>query len=110
MTLCRFDRESSRSGVASASMYLIPIAWMYVVLMVALVEATSANGTWLGALFTVVFWGLLPLSVLMYVLGTPMRRRARRAAASAQGAVGPHAPDGSGVTAGDAVAAERKEP
>ena len=91
-------------------MYLIPIAWMYVVLMVALVEATSANGTWLGALFTVVFWGVLPLSVLMYVLGTPMRRRARRAAASAQAVAGSQPPDGGDVAAGDAVAADRKEP
>ncbi len=32
-------------------MYLVPIAWMYVVLMVAIVEATAPNGTWLGALW-----------------------------------------------------------
>lgn len=76
---------------------------------VALVEAFSPSGSWLGALATPVFWGLLPLSVVMYVLGTPARRRARRAAeALAPSADTP--PDGSGMAAGDAVAAERKEP
>ncbi|MCU0928599.1 MAG: hypothetical protein MUE62_05240 [Burkholderiaceae bacterium] len=84
-------------------MYLVPIAWMYVVLMVAIVEATAPNGTWLGAL------------VIMYVLGTPARRRARQAAeaAEAQAAIAASAgaaPDGRDVAAGDAVATERKEP
>ncbi|WP_119355228.1 hypothetical protein [Azohydromonas sediminis] len=89
-------------------MYLVPIAWMYVVGMVALAEAVSVSGTVLGALFTLVFWGLLPLAVVMYVLGTPARRRARREAAASPSAAA--APDGGGVAAGDAVAAERKEP
>lgn len=90
-------------------MYLVPIAWMYVVGMVALVEAFSPNGTVLGALVTLVFWGLLPLGIVMYVLGTPARRRARLAAESSEtSAAAP--PDGGGVAAGDAVAAERKEP
>ena len=31
-------------------MLLVAIAWLYVVLMVAVVEATSSNGTLLGAL------------------------------------------------------------
>lgn len=94
-------------------MYLVPIAWMYVVGMVALAEALSVNGTVLGALVTLVFWGLLPLAVVMYVLGTPARRRARRAASDAAAVAAPSAaaaPDGGGMTAGDAVAAERKEP
>jgi Na+-transporting methylmalonyl-CoA/oxaloacetate decarboxylase gamma subunit len=94
-------------------MYLVPIAWMYVVGMVVLAEALSVNGTVLGALFTLVFWGLLPLAVVMYVLGTPARRRARQAASDAAAVAAPSAaaaPDGGGMTAGDAVAAERKEP
>ncbi|MCI1191942.1 hypothetical protein MOJ79_08830 [Calidifontimicrobium sp. SYSU G02091] len=89
-------------------MYLVPIAWMYVVGMVVLAEALSVNGTVLGALFTLVFWGLLPLAVVMYVLGTPARRRARREAAASPSAAA--SPDGGGMAAGDAVAAERKEP
>ena len=85
-------------------MYLIAIAWIYVVLMMAVAEALSTQGSVLGALVTFVLYGLLPLSLLMYILGTPGRRR-RRAAAEKTSA----APDGGGVAAGEAVAAERKE-
>lgn len=60
-------------------MYLVAIAWMYVVLMMALAEALSAQGTVLGALFTLILYGLAPLALVLYLLGTPMRRRARRA-------------------------------
>jgi hypothetical protein len=91
-------------------MYLVPIAWMYVVVMVALVEAVSANGTVLGALFTLLFWGVLPVAVLTYVIGTPARRRARQAAEAAEASAAGPAPDGGDVAAGDAVAPERKEP
>jgi hypothetical protein len=57
-------------------MYLIAIAWMYVVLMMAIVEATSATGTFLGAAVTFIFYGLLPCGILMYLLGAPSRRKA----------------------------------
>lgn len=87
-------------------MYLVPIAWMYVVLMVAIVEAVSPNGTWLGAAFTVVLYGLLPLAIVMYVLGTPARRRGRRAAQAAASAA---PPDGRDVPPGDAIAPVREE-
>jgi membrane protein implicated in regulation of membrane protease activity len=58
-------------------MYLIAIAWGFVVVLMALVEATSTEGTVLGAFFTLLLYGVLPLSIVMYVLGTPMRRQAR---------------------------------
>ncbi len=94
-------------------MYLVPIAWMYVVVMVALAEGASPNGTWLGALFTLLLWGVLPLVVVMYILGTPARRRAREAAEAAQVAAAAAAsavpPDDGRVAAGDAVAPEREE-
>ena len=35
-------------------MYIIPIAWIYVALMMAVAEATSSNGSLLGALMTFV--------------------------------------------------------
>ena len=88
-------------------MYLVAIAWGYVVLMMAVAEATSPNGTVLGAVFTFLLYGALPLSIVMYVLGTPMRRRARRAAEASAATV---EPDGRDHAPGDAVAAERKEP
>jgi hypothetical protein len=61
-------------------MYLVAIAWMYVVLMMAVVEAFSSQGSVLGALITFVFYGVVPLSIVMYVMGTPGRRAARRKA------------------------------
>ncbi len=95
-------------------MYLIAIAWMYVVLMVALVEATSPHGTVLGAVFTLVLYGLLPLGIVMYLLASPARRRRRRAdealGAEKSGGVATLDPDGGGHAPGDTVAPERKEP
>jgi hypothetical protein len=96
-------------------MYLVAIAWMYVVLMMTAAEATSANGTVLGAFFTFVFYGALPLSVVLYVMGSPARKRRRRAI-EAQAATpevtgaSSSQPDGSDHAPGDAVATERKEP
>jgi hypothetical protein len=90
-------------------MYLVAIGWLYVVLMMALVEATSSNGSVLGAVFTFVLYGAVPLAIVMYLLGTPARRRAQRAAdAAAARSAAP--PDGGDHAAGDAVAPERKEP
>jgi hypothetical protein len=97
-------------------MYLVAIGWMYVVLMMALVEALSPQGSVLGAVITFALYGLLPMGLVMYIGGTPARRRARLAAEAAEDAAGhaipaasAAAPDGSGHAAGDAVAAERKE-
>ena len=52
-------------------MYLVAIAWMYVVLMMAAAEATSSTGSLLGALVTFVFYGVLPLSIVMEVMRAP---------------------------------------
>lgn len=96
-------------------MLLVALAWVYVVVMIAVVEATSNQGTWLGAVFTLLLYGLLPLAIVLYVMNTPTRRRARRAremleAQEAEAASAGPQPDGSGQTPGDAVAPERKEP
>jgi hypothetical protein len=69
----------------------------------------------LGAFFTFVFYGALPLSLVLYVMGGPARKRRRRAI-EAQAATLEEAdassskPDGSDHATGDAVATERKEP
>ena len=92
-------------------MYLVAIAWFYVVLMMAAAEATSANGTVLGAFFTFLLYGVLPVAILMYLMGTPMRASARRRREAAQDSAvqPPVEPDGGGHAAGETVAAERKE-
>ena len=60
-------------------MYIVPIAWLYVAFMMAVAEATSTQGTVLGAFFTFVLYGLMPIGLLLYFMGTPGRRRKRLA-------------------------------
>lgn len=112
-------------------MYLIVIAWTYVTLMMAVAEATSPSGTVLGAVITFALYGLLPMGILVYILGTPGRKRAIKAreareqaeydaaqATAAQARSAPAAssiaPDAGGEAAaaapGHAVAPVRKEP
>lgn len=86
-------------------MHIVAIAWMFVVVLMAAAEASSPQGSWLGAVFTLLLYGLLPLSIVLYLMATPMRRRARRQAEARSAD-----PDRSGVTAGDAVAPKREEP
>ena len=84
-------------------LHLIALAWIYVVLMVAVAEAVSPQGTLLGAFFTLIGWGVIPLALVLYILATPARRRARKARESVAD------PDGGGHAAGGAVAPEREE-
>lgn len=65
-------------------MYLVVIAWLYVVLMMAVAEATNSNGTVLGAIITFLLYGLLPMGIVVYILGTPARKRALRAREAAE--------------------------
>ena len=60
-------------------MYIVPIAWIYVALMMSVAEATNSNGTVLGAVFTFLFYGLLPVGLILYFMGSPSRRRAIKA-------------------------------
>ena len=88
-------------------MYLLAVAWLYVVVLMALAEGVSDHGSWLGAAVTLTFYGLLPLGVALYLIGTPSRRAARRRDSSAAAGL---PPDGGDHAAAAAVAAERKEP
>lgn len=95
-------------------MLLMAVAWLYVVLMVAVVEATSSTGTVLGAFFTFLLYGVLPLGIVGYLFLSPARRRARRAdeaAAPGDADAGSAVdPDQGSHPPGDAVTPERKEP
>ena len=88
-------------------MYLVAIAWAYVALMMAAAEALSPQGTLFGAFITLLLYGVLPLGLLMYILGTPGRKRRRRAAelAASQGDAGGHAAPGPA----EGLAPEREE-
>lgn len=56
-------------------MYLVIIAWMYVVLMMSVAEATNASGTVLGAIVTFLLYGVGPAGLLAYLMSTPARKR-----------------------------------
>lgn len=102
-------------------MYLIVIAWMYVVLLMSVAEATHPSGTLLGAFMTFVLYGVGPLALVVYLMRTPARRRAIKAREAAEASTlqpdsfppntGSHAAGGIEAVAGDAgVAPVRKEP
>lgn len=57
-------------------MYLIVIGWVYVVLMMSIVEATSSTGTLLGALITFFLYGVGPVALVVYLMGAPARSKA----------------------------------
>jgi hypothetical protein len=121
--LLRVNPEYSSFHVApqhfsvTHSMILVAIAWMYVALMMAVAEATNSNGTLLGAIFTFLIYGLGPLSLVVYIMGVPARKKARKAREHAaweaqrevERAAASGAPDGGGEAAADAVAAVRKK-
>ncbi len=105
-------------------MYLIAIGWLYVALMMAVAEATNSTGSVLGALFTFLLYGVGPVSLLMYILGTPGRRRAikaREADEQAQAAAASssppsstpdgasHTPDAGRQSAADAIPPVREK-
>jgi hypothetical protein len=105
-------------------MYLVLIAWIYVAFMMAIAEATSPVGSLLGAAFTFVLYGVLPMSVIGYIMGTPARRRAIKAkeAAEREQALAANgiqnaakdaasvAPNTHGEASSHTIAPERKEP
>lgn len=59
--------------------YLVVIAWFYVALMMSLAEAFSTQGSILGAIITLFLYGIGPIALVIYLMGTPARRKARQA-------------------------------
>lgn len=99
--------------------WIVALAWMYVVSLMTLAEATDPQGSVLGAVITFLFYGLGPLALVMYLLGTPARRKARQAAEARQAAAAEDPapdsatgvePDAGSLPAGAPVSPERKEP
>lgn len=54
-------------------MYIIAIAWLYVTVLMAATETS-----WVAGIMTFIFYGLLPLSILLYLMGAPERNRRRK--------------------------------
>ena len=100
-------------------MWIIAIGWMFVVVIAALAEAVSPTGSVLGGIVTFVFYGVVPLTLLMYVMGTRLRRMARlasehaeraQARAAAEPAGSGKQPDAGSLTTRDPVASIGKKP
>ena len=104
-------------------MYLVIIAWMYVVLMMSVAEATNTTGTLLGAIVTFFLYGVGPAALVAYLMSTPARKRAikkreaselaasRAAMPSVEPDAGSHAPGGSDTVATHtSITPMRKEP
>ncbi|MEO5671474.1 MAG: hypothetical protein ABIR26_12340 [Ramlibacter sp.] len=94
-------------------MYIVVIAWLYVALMMAVAEATSPIGTVVGAIFTFVLYGVGPVSLVVYLMRTPARKKAIKAREMEElarwRAANSHEPDAGGEAPADPVAPVRKE-
>lgn len=55
-------------------MHIVVIAWIYVVFMMSITETSVVAGV-----MTFLLYGLLPVSILVYLTGTGRRRRKRHA-------------------------------
>jgi bacteriorhodopsin len=53
-------------------MHIVAIAWIYVVLMMSITEHSVIAG-----IMTFVLYGVLPLTIILYLMGTPQRKRNR---------------------------------
>ena len=56
-------------------MYIVAIAWLYVTILMAATETNLVAG-----LMTLVFYGIAPLALFLWLFGTPTRRRRQRQA------------------------------
>lgn len=53
-------------------MVIVAIAWIYVVLMMSITEQSIIAG-----IMTFLMYGVLPLTIILYVTGAPQRKRNR---------------------------------
>ncbi|SPA00594.1 conserved hypothetical protein [Cupriavidus taiwanensis] len=56
-------------------MYIVAIGWLYVALMMAITEHNVVAGV-----ATFLMYGVAPVALVLYIMGTPGRRRRRRKA------------------------------
>jgi ABC-type lipoprotein release transport system permease subunit len=54
-------------------MYIVAIAWLYVVFMMSITEQSVTAG-----IMTFFLYGVFPLTIVLYLMGTPQRKRNRQ--------------------------------
>lgn len=62
-------------------MYIVAIAWLYVAMMMAISERTVVAGV-----LTFFAYGVGPVALIVYIMGTPARKRRRKAREAAEAA------------------------
>ncbi|UDM51889.1 hypothetical protein [Cupriavidus sp. MP-37] len=60
-------------------MYIVAIGWLYVALMMAITEHNVVAGV-----ATFLMYGVAPVALVLYIMGTPGRRRRKAEAERAQ--------------------------
>ncbi|MCZ7563860.1 MAG: hypothetical protein M5U08_08640 [Burkholderiales bacterium] len=58
-------------------MHIVAIAWLFVTVLMAAAEASLT-----AAVMTLVFYGVAPLALFWWLVGTPVRRARRRRSAA----------------------------
>jgi hypothetical protein len=81
-----FQQADAPTCQERLSVYLVVIGWLYVVLMMAVAEASNTTGTVLGAIVTFILYGLLPVVLVVYLMRTPQRRKENKAREAAEDA------------------------
>ncbi len=59
--------------IGAFAVYIVAIAWLYVVVLMSLTESSLVAG-----IVTLVLYGLAPLALFLWLMGTPERRRRQR--------------------------------
>ena len=80
-------KSGFRARGYNAAMYIVAIGWLWVVLMMAITESNVVAG-----ILTFTFYGLFPCALLVWLLGTPARRRRNAAKERADDAQPPAPP------------------
>jgi len=86
MQRTRLPRPSSIVEKDEILMYIVAIGWLYVALMMAITEHNVVAGV-----ATFLMYGVAPVALVLYIMGTPGRRR-RKAEAEAERALEQGAP------------------
>jgi biotin transporter BioY len=73
-------------------MYIVAIGWLYVVLMMSLTEQS-----WIAGVGTFLLYGVAPLALFLWIVGSPARKRRRHTQEAAEDKADAAAASGDGA-------------